>query len=197
MSETWDCDPFGSLSWFLAKNPASGNKDTTFRHWVFPLPNTHLPDATLSACGYDCHHAEANANRNTVFIVRHLRSMTSSEVLPLSSTFNANGGIINADRTRCRSPLGIIRRCTGRSSLNALISNLMCGSTAGSYFQWRSTEVTDVRCDMMVDGSNPSLNKCMRYVLKWWLLTLKTCHHFVLQNGRIFPNVIHTLVAMI
>ena len=40
-------------SWFLVKNQASVNKDTTFWHWVFPLLNTHLPDATLSAWKYD------------------------------------------------------------------------------------------------------------------------------------------------
>ena len=105
------------------KNPASGNKDTTFWRWVFPLPNTHLPDATLSTWRYDHRYAEANANRNTVFIVCHLRSMTSSEILPLLSTSNAN-----AYRTRCRSHLGMIRHSTGCSSLNALMSSLMCGS---------------------------------------------------------------------
>ena len=66
--------------------------------------------------------------------------------------------------------------------------SLMCGSTAGSYFQWRSTEATDVRCEMVVDGSNPSLNKCMKYVLKWWLLTLKTYHRFVLQKWTNLPQ---------
>ena len=171
-----------------AKNPASGNKDTTSWRWVFPLPNTHLPDATLSAWRYDRRRAEANANRNTIFIVRHLRSMTSLEILPISSTSDANGWLINADRTRCRSRLGIIRRCTGRSSLNALISSLMCGSAAGSYFHWRCTDATDVWCEMMVDGSNPSLIKCMRYVLKWWLLTLKTCHRFVPQKWTNLPQ---------
>ena len=81
-------------SWFLAKNPASGNKDTTFWRWVFPLLNKHMPDPTLSAWRHDRRRAEANANRNTVFIVRHLRLMTSSEILPLSSTSDANGGLI-------------------------------------------------------------------------------------------------------
>ena len=79
-----------------------------------------------------------------------------------SSTSNVNGGLTKADSTRCTSHLGIIRRCTECSSLNALMSRLMCESAAGSYFQWLNTEATDVRCDMMVDGSNPSLNKCMR-----------------------------------
>ena len=113
--------------------------------------------------------------------------MTSSEILPLSSTSDANGGLINADRTRFRSHLGIIRLCTGCSSLNVLMSGLMCGSAAGSYFKWPSTDATDVRCEMMVDGSNSSLNKCMRYVLRWWVLTLKTCHRFVLQKWTNLP----------
>ena len=175
-------------SWFLAKNPASGKKDTTFWCWLFPLLNTHLPDATLSACKHDRHCAESNANRNTVFIIRDLRPVLSSEVVPLSSTSDANGGLINADRTRCRSHLAIIYHCTGRSSLNALMSSLMCRSAAGSYFQWCNTEATDMWCEMMADGSNPSLNKCMRYVLKWWLLTLKTCHRFVLQKWTDLPQ---------
>ena len=87
-----------------------------------------------------------------------------------------------------RSHLGIIRCCTGHSSLNILMSSLMCVSAAESYFQWRSTEATDVRCEMMVDGSKLSLNKCMRYLLKWWLLTLKTCHRFVLQKWTNLPQ---------
>ena len=121
-------------SWFLARNPASGNKDTTFWHWVFPLPNTHLPDATLSAYRYDHRQAEANSNRNTVFIDHHLRSMTSMEILPWSSSSDANGGLINADRASCRYHLGKIRRCTGHSSLNALLSSLLCRSADGSFF---------------------------------------------------------------
>ena len=64
-------------SWFLAKTLVSGKKDTIFWCWVFPLPNTHLPDAT-HAWRYDRRRAEASTNRNTVFIIHHLRSMTSS-----------------------------------------------------------------------------------------------------------------------
>ena len=40
----------------------------------------------------------------------------------------------------------------------------------------------------MVDRSDPSLNKCMRYVLKCWLLILKTCHRLVLQKWTNHPN---------
>ena len=51
----------------------------------------------------------------------------------------------------------MILRSTGRFSQKALKSSLMCGSAAGSYTQWRSTEATDVRCDIIFDGNSPSL----------------------------------------
>ena len=77
----------------------------------------------------------------------------------------------------------MILHCTGRSNRKALTSSLMCGSAAGSYTQWCSTDAIDMRCDIIVDGSSPSLKRCIMYVLKWWLLTRNTCHLFVLQNA--------------
>ena len=128
---------------------------------VFPLANTHLPGATLKACRYESRLAEANANRNTHFMVRHFRGMTSSEDSPSTSPLDANGGLSNDNNTRWRSHLGMILRCTGRSSRKALTSSLMCESAAGSYTQWRSTEATDVQCDIIVDGRSPSLKRCI------------------------------------
>ena len=131
-------------SWFFTRKPGSGNRDTTSCCYVFPLANTHLPGATLNACRYEHRLAEANANRNTYFMVRHFRGMTSSDDSPSSSPSDANGGLSNDNNTRWRSHLGMILRCTGRSSRKALTSSLMCGTAAGSYTQWRSTEATDV-----------------------------------------------------
>ena len=76
-------------SWFFARKPGSGNRDTTSCRCVFPLRNTHLPGATLNACRYDSRLAEANANRNTHFMVCHFRGMTSSEDSPSSSPVSA------------------------------------------------------------------------------------------------------------
>ena len=50
---------------------------------------------------------------------------------------DANGGFINADRTRCSSHLCVIRHCTGPYNLNALMSSLMCGSAAGLYMYFQ------------------------------------------------------------
>ena len=55
---------------------------TTSCRCVFPLANIHLPGATLNACSYERLLAEANANRNTVFMVHHFGGMTSSEDSP-------------------------------------------------------------------------------------------------------------------
>ena len=73
-------------SWFFARKPGSGNRDTTSCRCVFPLANTHLPGPTLNACRYDSRLAEANANRNTHFMVCHFRGMTSSEDSPVFIT---------------------------------------------------------------------------------------------------------------
>ena len=148
-------------SWFFARKPGSGSRDTTSCRCVFPLANTHLPGAILNACRYERHLAEANANRNTHFRVRHFRGMTSSEDSPSSSLWDVNGGLSNDNKTRWRSHLGMILRCTGHSSRKALTSSLMCGSAAGSYTQWRSTDTTDVRCDIIADGRSPSLKRCI------------------------------------
>ena len=107
--------------------------------------------------------------------------MTSSEDSPLPST-ETNGGRNRDSNTRWRSHFGMIRRSTGRSNRKVLISSLMWGSASGSYFKWRNTEATDVRCEMIVEGSRPSRNRCIMYELKWWLLTSNTCHRFDLQN---------------
>ena len=148
-------------SWFFARKPGSGSRDTTSWRWVFPLANTHLPGAILNACRYERHLAEANANRNTHFNVRHFRGMTSSEDSPSSSLWDVNGGLSKDNKTRWRSHLGMILRCTGRSNRKALTSSLMWGSAAWSYTQWCSTEATDVRCDIIVEGSSPSLKRCI------------------------------------
>ena len=148
-------------SWFFARKPGSGNKDTTSCRCVFPLANTHLPGATLNGWRYERRLAEANANRNTHFMVRHFRGMTSPEDSPSTSPSDANGGLSNDNNTRWRSHMGMILHCTGPSSWKALMSNLMCGSAAGSYTQWRSTEATDLRCDVIVDGRSPSLKRCI------------------------------------
>ena len=131
---------------------------------VFPLANTHLPGAILNACRYERRLAEAmacNANRNTHLSVRHFRGMMSSDDSPSSSLWDVNGGLINDNKTRWRSHLGMILRCTGRSSRKALTSSLMCGSAAGSYTQWRSTEATDVRCEIIGEGCSSSLKRCI------------------------------------
>ena len=148
-------------SWFFARKPGSGIRDTTSWRWAFPLANTHLPGAILNACRYERRLAEANANRNTHLSVRHFRGMMSSEDSPSSSLWDVNGGLINDNKTRWRSHLGMILCCTGHSSRKTLTSNLMCGSAAGSYTQWRSTEATEVWCEIIVEGSNASLKRCI------------------------------------
>ena len=155
-------DPFGACvgSWFFIRKPGSGSRDTTSWRCVFPLANTHLPGAILNACRYERRLAEANAHRNTHFSVRHFRGKTSSEDSPCTSIWDINGGRSD-DKTRWRSHLGMILRYTGRSSRKALTSSLMCGLAAGSYSQWRSTEAADVRCNINVDGSSPSLKRCI------------------------------------
>ena len=115
-------------------------------------------------------------------MVCHFKGMTLSEDSPWISHSDANGGLINAKSTRWRSHLGMILCCTGRSSWKALMSNLMCGSAAGSLTQWRCTEATDVQCEIIVDGRSPSLNRCIIQVLKWWLRTRNTCQRFDLQK---------------
>ena len=122
------------------------------------LSRTHICQALYR---YECHLAEANANRNIHFSVRHFRGMTSSEDSPSSSLWDVNGGLSKDNKTRWRSHLGMILRCTGRSNRKALTSSLMCGSAAGSYTQWCSTEATDVRCDIIVEGSSLSLKWCI------------------------------------
>ena len=87
-------------SWFFARKPGSGSRDTTSWRWVFPLANTHLPGAILNACRYERRLAEANANRNKHLSVRHFRGMTSSEDSPSSSLWDVNGGLINRSSTR-------------------------------------------------------------------------------------------------
>ena len=66
-------DPFGACvgSWIFVRKPGSGSRDTTSCRCVFPLANTYLPGAILHACRYERRLAEANANRNTHFSVRH------------------------------------------------------------------------------------------------------------------------------
>ena len=137
------------------KNPASGNKVTNFgaRYFLFRI---HTCQMRHLAHGDTIVVALKPMLTGTLFSSSAiLDQRCDRKYLPLSSTSDANGGLINADRTKCRSHLGMIQLCTSCSSLNALMSSLMCGSTAGSYFQWCSTEATDVRCEMMVDGSNP------------------------------------------
>ena len=124
------------------------------------LSRTHICQALYSRRA-ERRLAEANANRNKHLSVRHFRGMTSSEDSPSSSLWDVNGGLINDNKTRWRSHLRMILRCTGRSSRKALTSNLMCGSGARSYTQWRSTEATDVRCEIIVEGSNSSLKRCI------------------------------------
>ena len=148
-------------SWFFTRKPGSGSRDTTNCRCVFPLANTHLPGAKLNACRYERRIAEANANRNTHFRVRHFRGMTSSKDSPSSSLWDVNGGLSNDNKTRWRSNLGMILHCTGRSSRKALTSSLMCGSAARSYTQWCSIDATDVRCDIIVAGRSPSLKRCI------------------------------------
>ena len=94
-------------SWFFAKKPGSGSRDTTSWRCVFPLANTHLPGAILNACRYERRLAEANANRNTHFSVRHFRGMTSSEDSPSSSLWDVNGGLSNDNKNTletCKNP---------------------------------------------------------------------------------------------
>ena len=147
-------------SWFFTRKPGSGSIDTSCR-CVFPLANTHLPGVILNACRYKRRLAEANANRNPHFRVRHFRGMTSSEDSPSSSPSEVKGGLSNDNKTRWRYHLDMILRCTGRSSRRALTSSLMCGSAAGSYTQWRNTAATDVWSDNIVDGETPSLKRCI------------------------------------
>ena len=151
-------------SWFFARKPGSGKRDTTSCRWVFPLENTHLPGATLNACRYECRLAEANANRNTHFMSAILGEWHHPRIpRQHRSPSDANGGLSNDNSTRWRFHLAIIMilLCTGRFSRKALKSSLMCGSAAGSYTQWRSTEATDVRCDIIVDGRSLSLKRCI------------------------------------
>ena len=132
-------------------------------------------------------------------MVCHFSGMTPSEISPWSPTSETNGGLINADSTRWRSHLGMIFRCTGRSSQKALTSNLMCGSAAGSYCQWHNTEATDVRCEMIVESLEAirlwTGSSCRYWNDDFWFWThaiFSTC-----RSEQIFPSAIHTLEVMI
>ena len=127
-----------------------------FKQWNWvPFPLRAQPNLRRAL------YPEANANRNTHFMVRHFRGMMSSEDSPSTSPSDANGSLSNDNSTRWRSHLSMILRCTGRSSRKAPMRSLMCGLAAGSYTQWCSTEATDVRCDIIVDRSSPSLKRCI------------------------------------
>ena len=104
--------------------------------------------------------------------------MTSSEDFPCTSTWDINGGRSN-NKTRWRSHLGMILRCTGRSSRKALTSSLMYGSAAGSYTQWRCTEATcDVKLTSMEVVHPWRGASCRCWNDDFWLETL-----FILQNA--------------
>ena len=131
-------------------------------------------------------------------MVRHFSGMMSSEVSPWSSTPETNGGLINADSTRCRSHLGMILHYAGCSSRKALTSNMMCGLAAGSYSQWHNTKATeggDVKWESMEAIRLWTGATCRYWNADFWLwihAIFSTC-----RSEWIFPSAIYTREAMI
>ena len=154
-------DSLHDPSAYVAPHDISEAAVPVYEHMLTaPRSNTQLSDTILNACRYERRLAEANANRNTFLSVRHFRGMTSSEDFPCTSTWGITAVAVMI-KNRWRSHLGMILRSTGRSNRKTLTSCLMYWLAAGSYTQWRSTEAPDVRCENNVDGSSPSLKRCI------------------------------------
>ena len=102
----------------------------------------------------DLWHAVAKANKKTVLSVLHLKSSWLSVGL---SPPDAKGRPQD-NNTKWKFHCGIVLRWTALAKRIPHKSLLTLGSMAGSYFQWRSTEVTDVRWEITIDVAVLSLN---------------------------------------
>ena len=102
-----------------------------------------------------------------VLSVRHFSPMPESVELT-SGTSSANGCFSKADKTTWRSHSGILRCSTGLPIRKLRNKKAICGSLAGSYFQWRSTEAMDVLCEIMVPGWKPLSNKSKNWKVSTW-----------------------------
>ena len=167
-------------SWFFAKIPGSGNKLTLDCPSTSPRPKVMCAGATIKAWMIDCRRAIAIASRKHVFSVRHFNSMFASVGL---APADANGGLIKADNTKCKSHWGIVRLVTGLASLIPCNNSLTLGSVAGSYFQWHRTEATEVRWEITVEGAMTSSTNSTKYRQKSWLRTCKTWVFFRQQKS--------------
>ena len=145
-------------SWFFVRKPVSGNSLSNFWSGTSPLVKIHRCGATLSAWRNDLRLAEANANKNRVFSVRHFSPMPESVELTSGSS-SANGGFSKANKTTWRTHSDIVRCSTGLAIWKLRSNKAICGSFARSYLQWRSTDALDVLCEIMVPGWKPLSNK--------------------------------------
>ena len=97
---TFTHDGTWSGNWFLAMKPDLGNKLTVDWPSMSPRPNAMCTRATLRACRKDLRLAVASDTRKQVYNV----SPMSLSVGRLHS--EANGGLSNEMRTKCKIPLG-------------------------------------------------------------------------------------------
>ena len=166
-------------SWFFAKKPGSDNKLTVDCQST-SRPKVMCAGATLKAWMKDRRRAIAIASRKHIFSVHRFNSMFALVGL---APADANGGLIKANNTKCKSHWGIVRLVTGLASLIPCNNILTLGSVAGSYFQWRRTAATEVWWEIMVEGAMTSSNNSTKYRQKSWLPTWKTWVFFRWQNS--------------